>query len=337
MDSSTYTILGWTVTLGMGGVFWYYYTHQDGRRRAFQGRGIRHQLPRAAATPPPGEVRTARDRRRDRALGQDAGQGSDSDARRRQARAATDAAPVRSSFIPVNGENEVEDLSWAQELANRKKGTSLAPPTRADNQQRTVKQSIANKATAETSSSTGGDADDDLSPAVSPSLDAFSAQGAPSGKSVTDMLEAPASGPSVLKLTESAEPTRSRAKQQTHVTTEQETKKQRQNRKKAEEKKAQREADEMQRRALEEKQRRAAREARGEPAKNGLGISSAPTSNAWKASNHVAAAPIPGINGQLLDTFANDTTSTESTAQTSDTSSPVNGNKKWWNGHLPSE
>ncbi len=150
------------------------------------------------------------------------------------------------------------------------------------------------------SSTTGADADDDLSPATSPQMG--SAQAATSGD-VSDMLEAPTKGPSALRLTGVEEPKRQIRPQK--VFQEAETKKQRQNRRKKEEQKAAREEAERERRVLLEKQLRSSREAEGRPAKNGL--ASAPAANAWSKSsmNNVnsSMAPSPVPNGSLLDTF----------------------------------
>lgn len=333
-----YTILGWAVTVTAGGACYYYYSQQDDRRRPFQGRGARISLPRAVATPPIGDGRTRRREER-RRVGQGGAQGSGSDTSR-QAAITAQAPPATST----KDTSEVDDLRWAQELEKRKRGTNFAPPSRTANKQRTVKQANANTKAAElsaesSSAGAGDEADDDLSPAASPALPGASHEETRSSNNVSDMLEPSAPAPGVLRLTESTNPVRSKPKQQARPTAEQESKKQRQNKKKVEEKKLQREADEKERRALEERQRRTARESRGEAAKNGLGISSAPTSSAWKASNHVVAAPVPAVNGPLLDTFANDTTSTESTDPTSGTSSPVQPKTKenWWKKDIPSE
>ena len=165
-----------------------------------------------------------------------------------------------------------------------------------------------------TSSTTGGDADDDLSPAVSPRLGATTATTAGqhvSGGDVSDMLEAPAAGPSVLRITESTRPQVPGRPQSSRTVTAQETKKQRQNRRKAEEKKAARADAEVDRRALLEKQLRTAREAEGRPAKNGLGslAAAAPKSSVWsdsgpRGANGASAAHKAGIEQKpLLDTF----------------------------------
>jgi hypothetical protein len=328
-----YTILGWTVTLVGGGIAYYYYKQPGGRQpRAFQGRAVRNALPRAAAALAPNDGDNARRRRREE-----------------RAKTApvivrggdTEARPQGNGTprAPSADVEEKEDLAWARELQQKKQGTKLAAPARASAKQKTVKQSNANNRAAELSAdSSTGDADDDLSPAVSPSLNGLSNDVTPNGKDVSDMLEPATSGPAVLRLTEPTNPKFNKPKQQPRPAPEQESKKQRQNRKKVEEKKAQREADEQERRHLQEQQRRTAREARGEPARNGLGTAATPANNAWKAPKHAAATSTPAANGQLLDTFTNDTTSTESTAPTSVSSSPVQQSKeKWWDSAIPSE
>jgi hypothetical protein len=325
MDNSYYTILGWTVTLVGGGVAYYYYTKPDGRQREFRGRSARGSLPRTAAVAPPAAEPARRKKQQDKP--------------KPAAPATSEAHPAEngSSKPTVVEREEKEDLSWARELAQKKQGTTLAAPSRAAARHKTVKQANANNRAAELSaSSSTSDTDDDESPVVSPALNSNGIN--PSGRNVSDMLEPAASGPAVLKLTESTNPKKEK-KHQAKALQQQETKKQRQNRKKVEEKKAQREADEKERRVLLENQRKTAREARGEPSKNGLGISTAPASSAWRATKAVAAAPVPAASGPLLDTFTNDdTTTTESTAPTSVSASPVQSSEKWWDGAtMPSE
>jgi len=196
-----------------------------------------------------------------------------------------------------------------------------------------------------TSSTTGADADDDLSPAMSPVLGA-TANKTPSGADVSDMLEPRGAAPSVLRLTEPSQPVRQKQQQAPRPGTPQETKKQRQNKKKAEERKLQREQEEKERQVLLENQRRTAREARGEPAKNGLRPAKAPTSSAWNLPHHasntaVTSAPItPANDGALLDTFDLDGISTTSSSEnatngTSATTESMNNSMNWVN--MPSE
>jgi hypothetical protein len=159
----------------------------------------------------------------------------------------------------------------------------------------------------------------------------------PSGKDVSDMLGARSGSPSVLSIKPSEKAARSAKAQAPKPEVAQETKKQRQNKKKVEEAKAAREEDEKERKALEERQRRTAREARGEPAKNGLGQSKPPASNAWTEvpSRGAVQAPKSAPATQLLDTFEAPSAAADKTPA----AAPTNGTKPTtpsFNG-LPSE
>jgi hypothetical protein len=209
--------------------------------------------------------------------------------------ALTPAPAAKRQELDDDVAQEEDNKAWAQQLASLKKGTSLAPPARTDSRNRTVKQSSK---TFSSASSNAADADDDLTPSMSPSLAAGD---------VSDMLEPASAGPSVLRLTGSSKPTKANQPRQTQAQQE-ETKKQRQNRKKVEDRKLEREAEERERQALLETQRRTAREARGEPAKNGIAASQAPTSSAWAAdvAKRVIQAPAVAVTGEsapMLDTF----------------------------------
>lgn len=190
-------------------------------------------------------------------------------------------------------------------------------------------------------STAGADADDDLSPVASPTLNAV--QKAPSGRDVSDMLEEKAAPASVLSIKASEKPVQQKKPQPQRQETPQETKKQRQNRRKAEEAKQQREEDEKERQKLLEKQRRTAREARGEPAKNGLQPAKAPSSNAWASGRPASAVTsAPAHNGQLLDTFDPDVVSTASSSEAGATNGTAPtpdsmGNSREWASNLSEE
>lgn len=236
-----------------------------------------------------------------------------------------------------HGEDEgMSNVEFAKQLSSMKTGTSLKKPDNTTQTKKTRKQGKRNEALPETangsankagggakphdlsttSSTTGADADDDLSSINSPELGATQTTNTtPSARDVSDMLETPAKGPSVLRLTEPANTAPSRQPKQQKVAPEPETKKQRQHRQKNEEKKALREQAEKERRVLLEKQLRTAREAEGRPAKNGLGPSPGPSSSAWSKSANAqtrsTAVPPNLSQGPLLDTF-DDTTSATS-------------------------
>lgn len=209
--------------------------------------------------------------------------------------------PAKRQEVDETAQEDDDNKAWAQQLASLKKGTTLAPPAQNNSRSKTVKQSASNRnpTLSSSASSNAADADDDLTPAMSPSLRAGD---------VSDMLEPTPAGPSVLRLTESSKPTQTKQPRQESAFQVQETKKQRQNRQKVDERKLQREAEERERQMLLEKQRRTAREARGEPAKNGIPASKPPAVSAWaaEAAARAMAAPaveVGGSNAPLLDTF----------------------------------
>ena len=229
--------------------------------------------------------------------------------------------------IGATAENEgIDNLEFAKQLSDKIMGTSLKQPdsTQKQKAKRQAKHAEASAAVANgsvseanglnlvhknsaSSSTTGGEADDDLSSANSPELGATTNK-IPSGADVSDMLEPPAKGPSVLRLTEPANPQPQRQPKPLKPVQEPETKKQRQNRRKREEQKAEREQAEKERRSTLENQRRTVREAEGRPAKNGLASSQALASNVWlnpaKADgDHTDLRPAEPQNAPLLDTF----------------------------------
>ena len=251
-------------------------------------------------------------------------------------------------------ESDMDNKEFAQQLANLKAGTSLNRPAGTHETKRTKKQGKRNEMPSEpandsktngllgaqdmstASSTTGADADDDLSPAMSPEFGATQSIEPASGAS--DMLEAPSKGPSVMRLTEPAIPQPVKQTKPQKQVAEPETKKQRQNRQKNEEKKLAREQAEKQRRVLLEKQLRTAREAEGRPAKNGLSSSKPPSCNAWtkSANGSASKAPEAASNvGPLLDTF-DEPTAPISTADQRPANN-TSADQKTWDRDLPSE
>jgi hypothetical protein len=280
------------------------------------------------------------------ALSSDAASANEAPKKRNQGKKAAASKPATpkpvervpaASSKAADEKDEDENREWAERLAGLKKGTNLQPPTRNENRTKTVKQGAANRsADVSAASSTGAEADDDLSPAVSPALGASQ----PSGNDVSDMLEAPKAGPSVLRVTPSTEPERPKKQHQPKAAPEKESKKQRQNRRKNEERKAQAAEDEQARRVLLERQRKSAREARGEPAKNGVASSPAPASNAWtEVKKSAAAAPaqtsVPVNDNALLDTFEQSAVPT-TTSGAAGTSKP-SATGTTWGREVPSE
>lgn len=250
--------------------------------------------------------------------------------------------------------HDIDNAEFARQLSGLKAGTLLnkpavaetrkakkpgkreeAPPVLVNGLNHAVDGPQSRNGVSTASSTTGADADDDLSPAVSPEFGAT--QTPTSGGDVSDMLEVPKQGPSVLRLTEPAEPQVTRQPRPPKPVVEQETKKQRQNKKKNEERKLAREEEEKERRIRLEKQLRTAREAEGRPAKNGLGSSQAPVAKAWDKPDGEAASKYSSLtanNDTLLDTF--DQTPTVAKNAHSEGGKGNSANPEW-RSELPSE
>ena len=274
---------------------------------------------------------------------------------------AIDVSPGKSVGTENdNAENEgMDNEEFARQLSGVKIGTSLKKVATQNEIKKTKLQGKRNEAPqtvngsvsktngvvssqdmSTASSTTGADADDDLSPAVSPDLRATQTT-TPSSVDVSDMLEPAPKGPSVLRITDPVNSQPIRQPKAAKAIPEPETKKQRQNKRKKEEKKVMREEAEKERRTLLEKQLRTAREAEGRPAKNGLGPAQLLSTNAWNKSANAAVNTTGPATEQsstsLLDTF-------EDTPTTGLNSHSMNGgpngssvDKKVWNSDLPSE
>ncbi|CAG8004405.1 unnamed protein product [Penicillium salamii] len=235
---------------------------------------------------------------------------------------------VQTVVSPPTTEDEKPDEEIdRKEMARRMAGMKAGPPSTAapapTKSQKKNKKKTAQLDVSDTraSSTTGAEADDDLSPAASPSVNAT----VPSAGYVSDMLEAPAAGASVLRVTGNVENQPKKQKAQTFK--EVETKKQRQQRLKNEARKQQVQEAEVERKKLLEKQLHTARESERREAAR----SSAPAANAWQTKEApvkangasrpapVAAAAAPAAPVDLLDTF--------------ESSAPP----KKWQQNLPSE
>ncbi|KAJ6120660.1 hypothetical protein N7523_004940 [Penicillium sp. IBT 18751x] len=249
-------------------------------------------------------------------------------AKKQKARKPKAAEPAKKSEVktvvsPPTTEDEqpdedVDHKEMARRMAAMKNGTPLPAAPSAKSQKKKQKKATQLESGSHASSTTGAEADDDLSPAPSPQVNAASSAGY-----VSDMLEAPAAGASVLRVTGNMESEPKKQKVQSFKQVE--TKKQRQQRLKNEARKEQVQEAEAERRKLLEKQLHTARESeRRETAR-----SQAPTSNAWQtkaapktngASQPPAAAPV-AAPVQLLDTFEPSATAPQ----------------KKWDQNLPSE
>lgn len=181
---------------------------------------------------------------------------------------------------------------------NKKNAAASTPPVNGNAERSPSRVSTG------TSSTTGADADDDLSSAGSPKPNATTV---PNGQDVSDMLEPPAPGASVLRVTGSVESEPKKQKPQSFKPVE--TKKQRQQRLKNEDRKRQVQEAEQERRKLLEKQLHSAREAERQEA--AAKPKPAPATNAWANKNEkITTNGIPKADQtpkvELLDTFDNE-------------------------------
>jgi type II secretory pathway pseudopilin PulG len=214
-------------------------------------------------------------------------------------RPAPSPAPSVQNQEPTRDEG-MNDRDFAAQMTKAKNGTNLAAPKSKEKREKTVTQAKATcKAAQDSESSQAGDADDDLSPVTSPTLQAGD---------VSDMLELTPAGFTTVRVTAAKNPVKEKAPRQKKEETV-ETKRQRQNKQKKEREQEIRKEQEAQRQQQLENQRRTAREARGEPAKNGVPVSKPPVNNPWAASKPVEtkddSAPliVTGSSPTLLDTF----------------------------------
>jgi hypothetical protein len=307
---TTVTTVGGWATVILVGVGFYWATNQ---RKNKNKRPLAKQT--GTAIEPQKEARSKKARK-------DGGQSSgDQAVKSGQKKKAKQSTKTEQAFTSdgaakdTDGDDEVDNREFARQLSNAKTGTLVAPKSQAGSKPKSVKQTQVKERLAETSSdnatapssTTGGDADDDQSPINSPNLSATT-MASPVTNGVSDMLEKPAAGPSVLRVTSPTNPSQPKKEKMPATFETVETKKQRQNRKKAEAKKLQREEEEKERKVLMEKQRRTAREAEGRAAKDGSAFmaAKAPSAPVWTGSTPAAVkgnTPAPANNFELLDTY----------------------------------
>lgn len=305
------TVVGWLVIGLVAGIAsWHYFVtdHKGNKNGRPRGRD-------ALITQPKKEINAKKQRVEQFAKSKPAS----------YAAAAAQPSETKPAPEPSKSKDEIPDHLFAQRMAKAKQD-KFANKTTSDqkNKQKSVKQSKAKKSNgaskqAEPSKATDAnddpkesvpssgaeaeaDTNDEQSPITTPSVSAADATG------VSDMLEQPSAGPSVLRLTNTEEKAKAPKKTKTPEPTE--TKKQRQNRLKKEQEKALREEQEKERKVLENNQRRTAREAEGRAAKDGSAFMAAQKANAWaeKNANGVSQKEAPAVH-QPLDTFDNDSES----------------------------
>lgn len=220
--------------------------------------------------------------------------------------------------LPRDEDNELSNKQFAQQLAKAQAGTKLEP-AKAKGTTKKERRAAGKAArsqphgvetsgiSTETSSTTGRDADDDLSPAGSPSSGPVSTAPTSRGGDVSDMLEAPAAKPTTLRLTDVKETLaknvpKSVAKAFEPVM----SKKQRQRQAKQAEQKALREEADRQHEAKKQAQLRTARMAEGTSNQTKANSFAAKT-NVWQqgkpASEQSAKKEPQAAIAPLLDTF----------------------------------
>jgi hypothetical protein len=279
--------VSWAIVLVVTGSLGYYYSN-TGKPR---GRTPVRAVPEKVEAPAPAPKQK---KPKPRKSPEPAGAAS-------QQQASSPAPPVYTA----DDEEDIDTRDFAKRLAAARTGVAVgdakAKP-RKEKRSKAVPAAAAAAAAApveSAASSNGADADDDLSSTENVAV---------SSTDVSDMLEKPAPGASVLRLTGSVES--KEKKQKAQVFKPVETKKQRQNRQKNEARKQINQDAEAERRQLLEKQLHTARQserqeaARQKPA-------AAPQSNAWssasKTNGSPAAVPVTAApaasNGALLDTF----------------------------------
>lgn len=303
-----YPIVSWSLVLFLGGVAVYVYKPEL-LKKAFPADASPTQLTTASSkqsskkqkTKKPKAVQDVLDDLTTKVVS------SSDETRAKKKRKIT--APVGPSIIAttVQGEqkelprdtgNDIDDKSFAQQLAKAQAGTKL----QSDSQQKKValkntgatlqpKKSEDVLSTVELSSTTGQDADDDLSSVESVQ------QKPSSGKDISDMLERPAAAPATLRLTNvSEEPKKPKAapKQFEQV---QSKKKRNEQARREEQKRLREESD----RIHEQKKQEQLRRARMAEGTSNQTKANTFASNAWQTKNekfttNTGAAP-------LLDTF----------------------------------
>jgi len=305
MGASLSTLAGWTVVIGCVYIVAFGIPGQKKARDAVRGATQRQRLEdkQSQARKEPKEKAK---RQRGEAYTKDAEEVNKTS--QPKARAAKPSAPTQP--VDDSSDDGLDNREFARQLANIKQGTSLNAPKKTDEKrQKSVKQSRAqiiddkaDKVKDSAPSSTAGvDADDDESSTPSPEIKALDASG------VSDMLEPKASGPSVLRLTDT-DKVKAKKEKKAKEPEKTETKKQRQNRQKAEAAKALREEAEKQRKVDMEAQRRQARIAEGRPAKDGSAFMAQAQQSAWTGNGANGSSSSAATNGgflpvQPLDTF----------------------------------
>ena len=220
----------------------------------------------------------------------------------------------------------MSNKEFAQQLSRAQAGTTLesakAPGTSkkerraaakvSQEQQNGVRASVPS---TETSSSTGRDGDDDVSPIGSPSTGAVSTAPTSRAGDISDMLDAPSAKPGILRLVDVKESSTKPTSKNSQSFQPALTKKQRQRQANAADQKSLREESDRLHEQKKQAQLRTARMADGSSNQTKANVfASTSKQNAWQSTKPASEklAPISGTNevAPLLDTFENNETTT---------------------------
>lgn len=332
------TVVGWTVVIGCVYIFGFGFPGKKSARETLRGASQQKRLEDRQNNQNRKEPKEKAKRQRVEAYSKDADTA--------QLKARTQKASAPSQPVDYSSDEGVDNREFARQLASVKQGTTLNAPKKSDEKrQKSVKQSraqiIDSKPKADEpkisapSSTAGADADDDESSTASPEVKAVDS------RDVSDMLEPKASGPSVLRLTDT-DKAKSKKEKKAKAPEKVESKKQRQNRQKAEAAKALRDETEKQRKVDMEAQRRQARIAEGRAAKDGSAFMAAQAKpSVWTGKAANGSPSSNATNGdfvpvQPLDTFETGSYTDVSAPKSAATPAKANVANSWMSS-LPSE
>lgn len=345
MGASMSTLGGWTIIFCVVGYYAFRYLDEGKRREAARAAVHRQRIDDRQSVQGRKENKDKVKRQRGEVFSKGVEE-SDKTAKPkpRTQKPSTPLSTATNQKADYSTDDGVNNREFARQLASIKLGTNFNGPKKDDEKrQKSVKQSQALErednldvgVVSAPSSTAGVDADDDQSPLASPEVTAVDAG------DVSDMLESPAPGLSVLRLTDTDKVKQKEKKSKTPEKGE--TKKQRQNKQKAEAAKLAREEAEQERKVKLEAQRRLARISEGRPAKDGSTFTAAQAKPSVWTSNSANGGSSSGTsnNGNYLPVQPLDTFDTpyETAHQTNATKSPVPsvGKTNGWISSLPSE
>lgn len=315
------TIGGWTL---IGGLIVYYFVRGQRKQKNLRVVPSKQAVKQAAKVEPKKDGKAKKTRKESgQSSGDQSNKAGPQKAPKKKTQQVIKAEREEQAFTTGRADEaddateEINNREFARQLQNAKAGTVIASKSQAAGRPKSVKQTRAQeKPVAETSSdnatapssTTGGDADDDESPLNSPELAATAVDGPVGSSDISDMLEKPAAGPSVLKINAPTNPVPVKKAKAQAAPAVVEGKQQKKNKKKAEQAKAAKEQAEAERKEKLEKQLKTARIAEGRAAKDGSSFmaAQAPSSTAWTGPAAKANGDKNGANTsnvELLDTY----------------------------------